>query len=86
MQYTPTECRKCGSALVRSPKGGRPTRWCCEGCKRSGESEMARLEGLLRLFTEGRYVELLNGRPDPRRDDVIADMQKRYDHLAGVRR
>ena len=45
---------------------------------------MARLESLLRTFTEGRYVELLNERPDPVRDEVIADMQRRFDHLAGV--
>jgi hypothetical protein len=86
MQYTPTECRKCGSALVRSPKGGRPTRWCREGCKRSGEDEMSRLSSLLRLFTEGRYVDQLNGRHDELRDDVLADMQGRFDHRAGVPR
>ncbi len=67
MPYTPTECPKCGNALVRNPKGGRPTRWCSEGCKRSGESEMARLDSLLRLFTEGKYVDLINGRHDGRR-------------------
>ncbi len=45
---------------------------------------MSRLSSLLRLFTEGRYVDQLNGRPDQRRDEILADMQKRYDHLAGV--
>jgi hypothetical protein len=45
---------------------------------------MARLDSLLRLFTEGKYVEQLNGRPDKRRDEIIADMQTRFDHLAGV--
>ena len=84
MKYTPAECPKCGSALVRNPRGGRPTRWCCDGCKRSGESEMARLESLLRVFTEGKYVDQLNGRPSERRDEIISEMQKRYDHLAGV--
>jgi hypothetical protein len=84
MKYTPSECPKCGSALVRSPKGGRPTRWCSEGCKRSGESEMSRLESLLRLFTEGKYVDVINGRFDELRDGAIADMQARFDHLAGV--
>lgn len=84
IKYTPSECPKCGSALVRSLKGGRPTRWCSEGCKRSGESEMARLEPLLRLFTEGKYVDMINGRFDPLRAEAIADMQRRYDHLAGV--
>lgn len=85
MKYTPEECPKCTSPLVRNPSGGRPTRWCCEGCKRSGESEMARLESLLRQLVEGKYVEMLNGRSDPRRDEAITEIQARYDHLAGVR-
>ncbi|RFZ40879.1 hypothetical protein DAVIS_02844 [Mycobacterium marinum] len=45
---------------------------------------MARLDSLLRIFTEGRYVALLNGRHDPIREEAIAEMQARYDHLAGV--
>jgi hypothetical protein len=84
VQYTPQDCVKCASPLVRSPKGGRPTRFCSEGCKRSAESEMSRLESVLRLFLEGRCVEKLNNRLTPERDEVIAEMQKRYDHLAGV--
>jgi hypothetical protein len=46
---------------------------------------MSRLQSLLRKFEEGRYVHLLNydGVP-PRRQKVIADMQARYDRLAGV--
>jgi hypothetical protein len=84
VKYTPSECPKCGSALVKNPRGGRPTRWCSEGCKRSGESEMSRLESLLRLFEEGKYVEMLNGRLGQRRLDAIAEMQARFDHLAGV--
>lgn len=84
MKYTPTACPKCGGALEDKPRGGRPTRWCCEGCKRSGETEMARLDSLLRTFTEGRYVDKLNGWPTERRDAIIAEMQARYDHLAGV--
>jgi hypothetical protein len=46
---------------------------------------MARLDSLLRTFTEGKYVERLNGRVSAHRDEIIADMQRRYDHLAGVR-
>lgn len=84
MKYTPSQCAKCGNNIERNPRGGRPTRWCCEGCKRSGESEMARLESLLRLFTEGKYVDQLNGRLSPERDEALADMQKRFDRLAGV--
>lgn len=84
MKYTPSECPKCGSPLVKNPKGGRPTRWCSEGCKRSGESEMSRLESLLRVFTEGKYVDRINGRPHTLRDEALADMQTCYDKLAGV--
>ena len=85
MKYTPSECPKCGTELASSPRGGRPTRWCSEGCKRSGEAEMSRLQSLLKGFEEGRGVELLNrDEVSPRRVKVIADMQARYDHLAGV--
>jgi hypothetical protein len=84
LKYTPTHCPKCSTELIRNPKGGRPTRWCSEGCKRSGEAEMSRLDALLRVFTEGKYVEQINGRRDPLRDEAIADMQSRYDDLAGV--
>jgi hypothetical protein len=45
---------------------------------------MARLESVLRLFTEGKYVDMINGRPSELRDEALADMQKRFDHLAGV--
>ncbi len=45
---------------------------------------MARLESVLRVFTEGKYTAVINGRPDDLRDEAIADMQKRFDHLAGV--
>lgn len=84
-RYTPAECPKCGVQLASKPQGGRPTRWCCEGCKRSGEAEMTRLNSLLKGFEEGRYVALLNGdHVPPRRVKVLAEMQARYDHLAGV--
>jgi hypothetical protein len=86
VKYMPPNCPKCGTDLVKNPRGGRPTRWCSEGCKRSGESEMARLESLLRLFTEGKYVDVINGRFDELRAEAIADMQARYDHLADVPR
>jgi hypothetical protein len=83
-EYTPSECPKCGADLPkRSPKGGRPTRWCCEGCQRSGEAEMARLQALLRKLE----AELYNGGPPMRMERVaeaIAGRQSRYDHLAGV--
>ena len=72
MKYTASECPTCGSELVRSPRGGRPTRWCSEGCKRSCESEVSRLESLLRTYTEGKCHVQLNGRHDKLRDQVIA--------------
>jgi hypothetical protein len=84
MKYSPTQCPKCGTNLVKNPNGGRPTRWCSDGCRRSGEDEMARLSTLLRTFTEGGYVERLNGRHEAVRDEVIREMQQRFDHLAGV--
>jgi len=46
---------------------------------------MSRLQTLLRKFEEGKYIALLNGdNVPPRRMKVIAEMQARYDHLAGV--
>jgi hypothetical protein len=85
MKYTPSNCPKCGTELVKNRQGGRPTRWCCEGCKRSGEGEMTRLQSLLRVFEEGRAVDRLNGHRFESRDDVIRELQDRFDHLAGVR-
>jgi hypothetical protein len=46
---------------------------------------MRRLNVHLRAFEEGRYVELLNrDEVSERRQKVIAEMQVRFDHLAGV--
>jgi hypothetical protein len=45
---------------------------------------MSRLQSLLRKFEEGLFIEKLNGLALPRREKVIAEMQARYDHLAGV--
>jgi hypothetical protein len=36
---------------------------------------MTRLESLLRLFAEGKYVDQLNGRTTQRRDEILADMR-----------
>ena len=84
MRYTPTECPKCGTELARSPKGGRPTRWCSDGCRNAGEAEMTRLQRLLVKFEEGQTRHLLNyAEANPRRQKVIDEMQARYDHLAG---
>jgi hypothetical protein len=82
-RYTPPSCPKCGAK--RDASSGRPTRWCSEGCKRSGEAEMSRLQSLLRKFSEGLYANALNpSMPASRHAEVIADMQARFDHLAGV--
>jgi hypothetical protein len=62
-KYLPTGCPKCGADLPkRLPKGGRPSRWCSEGCQRSGEAEMSRLQSLLRKLES----ELYNGGPPMR--------------------
>jgi hypothetical protein len=46
---------------------------------------MTRLQTLLRSFEEGKYVHLLSYDEVPeRRAKVLAEMQARYDHLAGV--
>jgi hypothetical protein len=46
---------------------------------------MRRLNVHLRAFETGRYVELLNrDEVSERRQKVIAEMQARFDHLAGV--
>lgn len=45
---------------------------------------MARLESLRRLFEEGNYVDKINGRFDRLRAETVADLQRRFDHLAGV--
>ena len=67
------------------PRGGRPSRFCCEGCKTSAEAEMRRLNTHLRAFEEGRLVELLNrDEVSERRQKVIAELRARFDHLAGV--
>jgi hypothetical protein len=81
-RYTPTTCPKCSA--TRDPGQGRPTRWCSEGCKRSGEAEMTRLQTLLRKAEEGRLVEALNGRTNAHRVQALTVMQARFDHLAGV--
>jgi hypothetical protein len=45
---------------------------------------MRRLNVLLRKFEEGRGVDMLNGGVAPKRQKVIAELQTRFDHLAGV--
>jgi hypothetical protein len=92
MRYTPSECPKCGTSIARSSGGGRPSRWCSEGCKRSGEAEMSRLQWALRSWEEGDRESRFNNHHisemykdgHERRMAIISEMQARYDHLAGV--
>jgi hypothetical protein len=92
VRYTPTECVKCGSTLARSPKGGRPTRFCCDGCRVSAEAEMRRLNVVLRRLEDQRANKPLQWWGAAEKlpaavaaiDEAIAPLQKRYDHLAGV--
>jgi len=88
MKYLPAECPKCGTALPkRAPKGGRPTRWCSEGCQRSGEAEMARLQSNLRKFESEWWLNRMAGWSEERlarRSAVIGEMRARYDHQTGV--
>jgi hypothetical protein len=61
-KYVPAECPKCGTVLPkRAPKGGQPTRWCCEGCQRAGEAEMARLQSTLRTFEHELFAARMSG-------------------------
>jgi hypothetical protein len=45
---------------------------------------MTRLQKLLDTFEEGLAVDRLNGWDTGKREQVISDLQRRYDHLAGV--
>jgi hypothetical protein len=86
MKFEITSCVKCDTELdPPGPEGGRPSRFCCEGCKTSTEAEMRRINVLLRKLEEGVAVSLINGFPVQARADVVADLQARYDRLAGAR-
>jgi hypothetical protein len=87
MNFRVTDCVYCGHALGGpGDKGGRPSRFCGEGCKIASEAEMRRLTFLLRKFEEGAYVDRLRpcGAVRPERQKVLDDMLDRFDHLAGV--
>lgn len=81
MNHTRT-CVKCSNAIP--PRAGRPSRFCCGGCKSSAEAEIRRLGHLLGRLEEGRAVDRLNGLGTAARDVVIADVTRRLDHLYGV--
>ena len=86
MRNEVTHCVKCGFELHRGDRG-RPSRFCSEGCRTSTEAEMRRLSSNLKAL-ELRRAGLIYGphAEEARRslDGLIAEMQARYDHLAGV--
>jgi hypothetical protein len=96
MKDRPTECVKC-STVLQGPgsRGGRPSRFCSEGCKVGAEAEIRRLNVVLRKFEEDRAREPLQWREgaDParvarelaRRDEAIADLQARFDRPGRLR-
>lgn len=47
---------------------------------------MARLETLMRTVEKDRYVDRMNNRTTAvaRDEEILADLQRRFDHLAGV--
>jgi hypothetical protein len=93
--HRPTNCVKCDAELqAPGSRGGRPSRFCSEGCKISAESEMRRLNVVLRRLEDHRANVPLRGWgfSDPEKvraavaeyDEAIAPLQKRCDRLAGV--
>jgi hypothetical protein len=94
MKFRPKNCVKCDAELEPpGPRGGRPSRFCCDGCKVSAQAEMSRLQWALRSWEEGdRESRFNNHHTSPlykdgheRRAAIIAEMRRRYDHLCGVR-
>lgn len=86
MQLQVTQCVKCGAELQRGGRG-RPSRFCSEGCKTSAEAEMRRLNTNLRHLEQRRAAMVFGPDAESARrsfDVSIAELQARYDHLAGV--
>jgi hypothetical protein len=90
----PTNCVKCDAELqAPGSRGGRPSRFCSEGCKVSAEAEMRRLNVVLRRLEDDRANVPLRGwgYSEPAKlqariaefDAAIAPLQKRFDRLAG---
>jgi hypothetical protein len=85
VKFRVRDCVKCGTSLEGpGERGGRPSRFCSEGCKTSTEAEMRRLTVVLRKFEVERGHCLIHGGTPERTDRVIAELQARFDHLAGV--
>lgn len=82
-----SKCPKCGSPLdPPGASGGRPRRWCSRGCQRSGEAEMRRINNLLKRLEldKARLQQHGLAKGLEKLDPVIAEWQRKYDHLAGV--
>lgn len=87
MEFKVTHCVKCGSELHREGPG-RPSRFCSEGCKSSAVAEMRRLNANLKALELRRAGLVYGPQAEKARqglDAPIAEMQARYDHLAGVK-
>lgn len=81
------ECVKCNRPITRSERGGRPSRFCSTGCKTSSEAEMRRINANLRALELKRAAMVFGPDAEATRrtfDPSIAELQARYDHLAGV--
>jgi hypothetical protein len=77
-------CPHCGCDIQPpDTQGGRPRRWCSPGCQRSGEARMRRINGLLKRLEGKKSWNQLHGHDSTRYDEVIAEWQQQYDHLAG---
>lgn len=85
-------CPYCGRDIQPPDvQGGRPRRWCSAGCQRSGEERMRRLHLVLNGLErdkvwQQRHADERYGRETAieRIDELIAERQRVYDHLAGV--
>lgn len=93
MKLQVTHCVKCGTELERGGRG-RPSRFCSEGCKTSVEAEMRRINTNLRDLEHSRSLRNIHmpgatkerlEQERARYDASIAELQARYDHLAGVK-
>jgi len=88
MRLQVTHCVKWGSELDRGGRG-RPSRFCSEGCKKSAEAEMRRINTNLRSLELRRAGLVFGPRAEEARrscDGPIAELQARYDHLCGAPR
>ena len=81
-----SNCPYCGAELAApSERGGRPRRWCSDGCALAGEAAMRRANAMIRRLTEqANFVRLGGNEPRQRVTELLAEWQAEYDRLAGV--